>query len=263
MAPRNWELFFKQEAPGYENYGFTKNTAFEVRFIIEELGLKEGQEILDIGCGTGRHSLALAAAGFKVTGIDLSEDQLQIARAKAVEQGLPVDLIRGDASRIILEKRFDHAICLCEGAFSLFEAGMDPVSYHLDILSNINRMLKPGGRFLLTALNGFRMIRKSSDEDITNAAFDPQTVSTTEEIELKNGLKIEVRQKGFLPSELKRMLESSGFEVSDIWGGTAGAWDKGPLKLDEIEIMVVSRKSAEIQDKGRSPESASALKSRR
>ncbi|MBI5622330.1 MAG: methyltransferase domain-containing protein [Elusimicrobia bacterium] len=63
----SWERFFDAHAPIYED---------EVDFLIEELALPPGSSILDVGCGTGRHSSQLAKRGFAVTGLDLSTEML-------------------------------------------------------------------------------------------------------------------------------------------------------------------------------------------
>ena len=82
-----WEAFFDAHAPVYEDNVFTKNTVLEVDFLLEELSLQPGDSILDVGCGTGRHSIELARRGYAVTGIDLSSEML----ARAAEQpGPPV-----------------------------------------------------------------------------------------------------------------------------------------------------------------------------
>ena len=242
MHSSNWQKFFKEEAPRYLDNCFTKNTEFEIRFLIDELGLKEGDHILDIGCGTGRHSLGLAKEKMNVTGIDLSHDMLGIARQKAQELGQNITFIQGDASKIRLDKQFDHAICICEGAFGLFEEGVEPFKYHIDILKNVNFMLKPDGRFLMTVLNGFKKIREHTDGDISKGIFDSLTISSTMEMELSDGFKVEVHEKGFLPYELTQMLNETGFSIINLWGGSACEWNKQPLKLDEYEIMVISRK---------------------
>jgi cyclopropane fatty-acyl-phospholipid synthase-like methyltransferase len=239
---RNWQRFFQAEAPRYLEYGFTKNTAAEVDFIEGELGLLSGQSILDIGCGTGRHSLELTRRGYSCTGIDLSADMLAQARRLAEAEGLEVELVQGDASDTRLDRTFDNAICLCEGAFSLMEPGTEPVAYHSGILANIHAMLRPGGMFLLTAINGMRLIRHYSDDDVAAGLFDPLTISEIEQMPAGNGATVTVIEKGFLPSELTGLLEAAGFHVLSLWGGTAGGWNKAPLKLDEIELMVVAQK---------------------
>jgi len=243
MNSKNWQKFFKDEAPRYLDNCFTKNTEFEIGFLIDELGLKKGDRILDVGCGTGRHSLGLAKKGMILTGIDLSRDMLDIAEQKAQEGKLNITFIQGDASEVKLDEQFDHAVCICEGAFSIFEKDIEPFRYHLDILKNVNFMLKPGGKFLMTVLSGFKMIREHSDEDVRKGIFDPLTISCTNEMELNDGSKVTVCEKGFLPYELTQMLNEAGFEIINLCGGTAGEWTKHPLRLDEYEIMVVSRKN--------------------
>ena len=242
MPEKQRELFFRREAPGYLENVFTRNTLAEVDFIVRELGLHGGASVLDVGCGTGRHSLELARRGFRCTGIDQSEEMLAIGRAAAQEEGLQVRFIRGDAATTRLAERFQHAICICEGAFSLLEVGADAVAYHEAILGNLHRMLERRGTFLLTALNALRMIREYSDEDVARGRFDLLSMGVTEIYPGPDGTEVRVVEKGFLPSELLALLKGAGFEVLSLWGGTAGSWNKAPLSLDEIEIMAVARK---------------------
>jgi len=138
-----WEEFFDAHAPVYENNIFTKNTLPEVDFLIEELALPPAGSILDVWCGTGRHSIELARRGYSVTGLDLSREMLSRAAASAEAAGVRVDFVRSDAARFSLPERYDGAICLCEGAFGLLGAKDDPIGQPLSILSNISRSLKP------------------------------------------------------------------------------------------------------------------------
>ncbi len=237
----DWERFFDEHAPGYMDNVFTKNTLAEVDFMLELLPVDPGQHILDMGCGAGRHSVELARRGFRVTGVDISAGMLAQAAGAADVAGVSVTWIKADATRYRAGHRFDAAICLCEGAFSLLTLADDPLKHDLAILGNIQAALKPGGCFLLTALNGLRKIREHDQEDVTSGAFDPLTTSdlfTMEEGEVS----VMVRERGYVPSELALLCRMAGFEVQNIWGGTAGNWGRRPVELDEIELMVLARR---------------------
>jgi 2-polyprenyl-3-methyl-5-hydroxy-6-metoxy-1,4-benzoquinol methylase len=70
-----YEVLFEDYADKYDNESFTTGTTGEVDFIENEIGYNKSFKILDVGCGTGRHSLELARRGYNVTGIDLSESR--------------------------------------------------------------------------------------------------------------------------------------------------------------------------------------------
>lgn len=78
---KQWpEKLFENYADRYDKEEFTKGTAGEVDFIEEELASDRSEQILDVGCGTGRHSREFARRGDTVTGIDLSESMLVTAK---------------------------------------------------------------------------------------------------------------------------------------------------------------------------------------
>jgi cyclopropane fatty-acyl-phospholipid synthase-like methyltransferase len=110
---RTWESFFDCHAPVYEDNVFTKNTIPEVDFLLEELSLQPGCSILDVGCGTGRHSIELAKRGYNLTGLDLSTEMLAMAEDAAKSAGVNVNWIRSDATRFSLPRKYDGAIGLC------------------------------------------------------------------------------------------------------------------------------------------------------
>ncbi|MEW6441918.1 MAG: methyltransferase domain-containing protein [bacterium] len=241
-----WEAFFDAHAPIYEDNVFTKNTGPEVDFLLEELALPPGGSILDVGCGTGRHSIELALRGYAVTGIDLSAGMLAAAAEAAKAAGVKVDWVRADATRFSLPGRYDGAVCLCEGAFGLLGRGDDPIGQPLAILCNISRGLKPGAKALLTVLNGAAMLRKHTNEDVAEGRFDPLAMVESSAHPPREGLPaVAVRERAFVPTELMLLFRLAGLSVLSLWGGTAGNWGRRALDLDEIEIMIVARKIAE------------------
>jgi ubiquinone/menaquinone biosynthesis C-methylase UbiE len=249
MGKNAWEEFFDGHAPEYMSNVFTKNTKAEVDFVIEELNPAKGSSLLDIGCGTGRHSIELARRGYQVTGIDISSGMLAQAKKSAAIAGVTVEWLKADASRFAFQKTFDAAICLCEGAFGLLSAEDDPVDHELWILKNVNRVIMPEAKVIFTVLNGLAFARKYSQEDVEKGKFDPTTMTGTHlmELETERGKKeLSVRERGFVPTELVLMFRQAGFEVENVWGGTAGNWNRKPVDLDEMEIMIVARKRAGV-----------------
>jgi cyclopropane fatty-acyl-phospholipid synthase-like methyltransferase len=85
---KSWEEFFDGHAPVYMDNVFTKDTVREVDFLIDELKLRKGSRILDIGCGTGRHAVELARHGFRITGVGISSGMLEEARKAAAGAGV-------------------------------------------------------------------------------------------------------------------------------------------------------------------------------
>ncbi len=241
-----WQEFFDGHAPIYNENVFTKNTVREVDFVVEQLRLAPPASILDVGCGTGRHSVELARRGYAVTGLDLSVEMLVQAKAAAEAAGVHAEWIHCDAANFSLSKKFDAAICLCEGSLGLLGQADDPIGQPLSILCNISRSLKPQAGFLATVLSAARMLRAHSNDDVSAGRFDPLTLVESGEMPPRDGLPaVAVRERGFVGTELRMLLLLAGLSVRDMWGGTAGNWGKRSLDLDEYEIMVVATKTAD------------------
>ena len=88
--------------------------------------------------------------GYNVTGIDLSESQLQRAREKAAAEGVNIKFLRHDARNLPFSGEFDIAIMLCEGGFPLMET--DEMNFA--ILQSAAKALKKPGKFIFTTLSG-------------------------------------------------------------------------------------------------------------
>jgi len=111
----------------------------------------------------------------------------------------------------------------------------------------------------LTTLNGCRMMRKYTQEDVENDRFDPVMMVETEAMEYDTPearKTVSLRERGYVPSELIMLSRLAGFEVEHVWGGTAGNWGRRQIELDEMEVMIIARKTTNItsqQSKSRPP----------
>jgi len=115
--------------PAYLRNAFTKGTEREVAFLMDALGLEAGERVLDVGCGPGRHALALARRGLEVVGIDLSDDFVALARGATAAEGLPARLEVLDVRDLSFDRDFDAAVCLCQGGFGLLGGRDEPAVF--------------------------------------------------------------------------------------------------------------------------------------
>lgn len=104
------------------------------------LPYKKGQRVLDLACGAGRHVMALARRGARVTGVDLSQALLGAARQKLRESGIKASLVRKDMRQLDYVGRFDGAM-MWFTSFGYFPNKKDDKI----VLRNLSAALKPGG----------------------------------------------------------------------------------------------------------------------
>ena len=182
-ADRHWfEDVADHLGPAYLRYSFTMGTAQEVGFLTEVLGLEPGMRVLDVGCGPGRHAVALARAGVQVVAVDISERFLEVGEDVALREGVS-DLIewhRMDARTMADDARvagrdLDAAVSLCQGAFGLGGPpdGDDPQNLAPDaaVLAGIRAGLRPGGDAVVAEHHRLdrRGVGQAGEHDIAGA----------------------------------------------------------------------------------------------
>ncbi len=249
---------------------WTKHTDIEAKFIIEHCKLMTGETVLDIGCGIGRHSIALAKMGIKSTGVDYVEDLISAARnsAKKLETNQP-QFIHGDFLDIKSEQKFDSVICVYDVIGSYTEK-----SDNLKLLTNIAAHLKPGGLALISVMNyeltkhkakyffslkndPNKLLGLSPSQTMARSGdiFDPNyyMIDTDNDIVYRKeqfldseALQAEliVRDKRFLKEEITQMCKSVGLKV--LWTRyiAAGKWDisLNPTHNNAKEILLLCEK---------------------
>lgn len=143
----NGHLFHDVEGAIFRNDALTAFELQALRRCATEMGTGIGTPILDLACGPGRHALRLASQGLPVTGIDLSETFLGIARRAADQidaNGQRPRLACGDMRRLPTRDGFYRTVILLGNSFGYF-----PESQNLVILREVYRTLSPGGFFCM------------------------------------------------------------------------------------------------------------------
>lgn len=163
-----------------------------------------GDEVLDVGCGGGLLSEALAGEGAAVTAIDLADELVKVARLHALESGVKVDYQVKAVEELAAERpaSFDVVTCM-----EMLEHVPDPGA----ILQACATLLKPGGRLFVSTLNR------------TPAAFALAIVGA----EYVAGLlpKGTHSYQDFIrPSELATWLREAGLQLEDVSGMAYAPW---------------------------------------
>jgi SAM-dependent methyltransferase len=123
--------------------------AIEQRELLRQCSPIAGKRVLDVGCGDGFFSIAIAKAGAVVTGVDTDEEMLSAARASAVRESVPITFVMADARSLpFQDATFDLVV-----AVSLLCLMRDREA----ALAEMTRALKPGGRIVIGELGAWSL----------------------------------------------------------------------------------------------------------
>ncbi len=201
-------------------------TQSEAEFVLSALELQPGAQLLDVGCGYGRHAMELAARGFHVVGLDLSLPLLVRGGEEANRRGLAINFVHGDMRELDFDNQFDGAYCL----FSTF--GYFDDETNKKTAANIARALKPGGRLVLEILNRDYIVADLPtrvwwegegcvilEEVDFNYFFSRVVVNRSVVFDDGRQADQEISVRAYSLHEIGRVLHGAGFRVLEVSGG--------------------------------------------
>ena len=223
----------------YLRYSFTKGTRQEVDHLVDSLGLSTGAQVLDVGCGPGRHSHEFARRGVRVHGIDISQRFVDLARDGAPD-GATFE--RLDARDLQFDGEFDAVVCLCQGAFGLMTANGDDER----ILAAMARALRPGGVLALSAFSSYFTVKYFAADPSTTATFDAATGVNHERTVIRDEqgreADAEMWTGCYTPRELRLLSEAVGLEPISISSVEPGAYGAAAPTTETPEFLLIARR---------------------
>ncbi len=226
---------------------FPQQTAAEAEFILKLLEPKPGAKILDVPCGNGRLSLALAEKGFQLTGVDLCEELLNDARKSANEKKLAINFDHRDMRDLPWKNEFDGVYCWGNSFAYLGDEGDQA------FLKAVFAALKPGGRFALEtgvcAESVFitRLQRAwfplGDLYFLVDTAYDPAAGTLTSSYTVIQNDRQEKKQatyRVYTYRQIAQMMRDIGF--ADIRG--FGSMEQAPYALGSPRLYLVATKPA-------------------
>ena len=226
---------FEIYADFYDSLYEAKNYQQECNFVksvFEMYSEKKVNSILDLGCGTGSHALPFADMGYAVTGVDISENMLEIARKKASDQKKRVAFVQQDIRHLKLSQKYDVAVAM----FAVMGYQTTNQDFE-DTLTSVNRHLNSGGLFVFDVWFGpavlmqkptdrIKIVEQRDKKIIRYAHPVLDIINHTVEVNYTvleiagNKVLTETKEshlmRFFFYQELKHFLEKNGFEVLRI-----------------------------------------------
>jgi SAM-dependent methyltransferase len=202
-----------------------EQTEQEVRFLEKALALEPGASILDVPCGSGRHAIYLSKKGYRVTGVDISPESIDYARADAPGAEWRV----GDMRDLPWRDEFDAAFCF-GNSFGYLDRGEAA-----KFIKAVAASLKPRGRFAIdtgmaaeSILPTLLQRRWHQIEDIIMLSENRYEVAESRlDITytfIRDGT-IDRRESAsyvLTTAAIRGLLEEAGFHEIKMFGGTAG-----------------------------------------
>jgi SAM-dependent methyltransferase len=241
-----WDAFFSEfYLRAYSGAARDEDAGEQALAAARLAGCPEGGDLLDVPCGFGRHAIPLAAAGYRVTGVDRSQALLDEARRRA-----------GNARRLKLARADYRELPFADASFDAAINLFTSIGYLGDdedtrALAEIGRVLRPGGRLVLETLHrdllvhaflerdwellgeGRLLLAQRTFEPIAGVAQTTQTLVDTSGARESRTFSVRV----YSVTELLAMLARAGFAETRCLGDFDGA----PFGFDKRLVIAALR----------------------
>ncbi len=222
-----------------------EQTRAEADFLTKMLHLHSEARLLDVPCGNGRHSLELAARGYRMTAVDIAEEFIEEARNRAVAADLKVEWLLGDMRLLPWQSEFDGAFCVGNSFGYLDNPGMKA------FLTALSCALKPAARFVLDSgmaaesiLPSLQLRRWFPVDDILlliDSQYDSADSRLDNEYTFVRGGNIETRSSShwvYTVAEIQRLLEQVGLTTEALYSSL----DEQTFQLGSPRLLLVAQK---------------------
>jgi SAM-dependent methyltransferase len=242
--------FFRGDYLNVYGHMFTEERAEkESAFVARVLELKPGASVLDLCCGQGRHSVQLAKRGFKVTGLDLNPDYVELAQKAAKVANVAIETVAADMRDIPFTGKFD-AIVNMYSSFGYLESEAEDSK----VLESAAKALKAGGRLLLDMLNrewaidnyiqndwhtgadGTLYVERR-DLDLATSRMHVHFVMVDNDGHRRESIGHIIRL--YTLTEMTRLLERAGMRVTAVFGG----FDGEEYGIGTRRMIIVARRA--------------------
>lgn len=208
----------------------------DVKFLDYIFRKHKVRKVLDICCATGRHAIELAKIGYKITGVDISDSAINIAKKRAADFNLDINFFRQDMKKLKIKDKYDAVMMM--GAMQYMKTNDECIT----VLNSINKLMKQKGILVISIQplwsdlikgnlkNRFKAVYKSRNKKliiIGRREFTPRhnwATAFSEYHRFENNKHLPVIKEKvsiwriFFPEELDLLFRLTGFKTLDFYG---------------------------------------------
>ncbi len=198
-----------------------------------------GSPVLELACGSGAYLVPLAEKGVSVVGVDISDEMMKLAKAKAAARNVSIDVRKGDMRNFELKRKFPLILLLGNSFQHLLT--------HSDIekcFSAVKKRLTPDGRFIIEVFNpSLQILTRKPDESVFDSEYETPSGKTvlTGKVNYDAATQINhiawnyhnrttnqtqefaFTMRQFFPQELNALFVCGGFQIEHKFGDRDGS----------------------------------------